>query len=352
MNKDFKMPLPVIDEREMETLGDLALRFHKLTQPGAVQKLGKKVANYVPEDIKNLVAGAGIALSEQQIYKEMLEVAGQGFKKIEEQAAKYSISEKTIIETINKHSTVKITSLEQICTLRCYEVAKAVNQSSNWDLLYAGLEGGITGSAGLAGLPFNLVLGTFLFYRAVQTIAMFYGYDVQRDASEMVIAAEVLSNAMNPSETFVGGTTTMVGKIMIMTQAGLVKKMSSKSWTEMAKRQGIPLLLTQMRALANKSAKKALEQAGKKGLEGSIFRDTLEQIGSKLTKKAIHKATPGFSAFLGALIDTAQMKQVIEYADVFYQKRFLHEKEQRIRCLAGEGIEILDAEVIEVSDTE
>ena len=40
------------------------------------------------------------------------------------------------------------------------------------------------------------------------------------------------------------------------------------------------------------------------------------------------------------------------YADVFYQKRFLHEKEQRIRYLAGEDIEILDAEVIEVSDTE
>ncbi len=40
-----------------------------------------------------------------------------------------------------------------------------------------------------------------------------------------------------------------------------------KSWQDMASRGGVCLLLAQMRALANSAAKKAVEEAGKKGIE-------------------------------------------------------------------------------------
>ena len=109
----------------------------------------------------------------------------------------------------------------------------------------------------------------------------------------------------------------------------------------MAKRGGATLLLAQMRALANNAAKKALQQAGKKGLEESVFKGVFEQIGKGLTKKAIGKAVPIAGGIIGGLFDTAMMNTVIEYADVFYNKRYLLEKEVRINMLidsSGNGL--------------
>jgi len=61
-------------------------------------------------------------------------------------------------------------------------------------------EGGATGYFGFAGLPLNLVLSMFLYYRAVQSIAMFYGYDVKHDSAELVIAGEVFMSALSSGE--------------------------------------------------------------------------------------------------------------------------------------------------------
>lgn len=99
-----------------------------------------------------------------------------------------------------------------------------------------------------------------------------------------------------------------------------------------------------MRALANKTAQKALENAGKKGLEKSVFKDVFEQIGRKLTLKTIEKSVPIVSALLGALIDTSQINKVIEYADIFYHKRFIMEKEERIYNLMNLDKDIIDIE--------
>ena len=101
----------------------------------------------------------------------------------------------------------------------------------------------------------------------------------------------------------------------------------------MAKKGGIPLLLVQMKALASNTGKKALEKAGKTGMENTLFKEAFEQIGKGLTKKSIGKMAVGFSAIFGALIDTAQMKKVLEYADVFYHKRFILEREYKINNL-------------------
>ena len=80
-------------------------------------------------------------------------------------------------------------------------------------------------------------------------------------------------------------------------------------------------------------SKKALEKAGKKGLEQSVFKNILEQLGKKLTKKATGRIMPVFGAAFGALFDTAQMKHIIDYADIFYRKRFIEEKELRINAI-------------------
>ena len=52
---------------------------------------------------------------------------------------------------------------------------------------------------------------------------------------------------------------------------------------------------------------------------------------SKTTKKAIPKIAIGAGALLSSLIDGKQMKTILEYADIFYQKRFILEKEYRIK---------------------
>lgn len=41
-------------------------------------------------------------------------------------------------------------------------------------------------------MPFNLGLSTFLYYREVQSVAMYYGYDIKNDTAELVIANEYL----------------------------------------------------------------------------------------------------------------------------------------------------------------
>lgn len=338
MDKTINLPNPIINKKEANALDILTEKYTKLIEPSKMVKLGTKAGQLVPEKIKKLGNDISLNISEKELYSQMMNVIGSGFKAVEEQAAKFSISEKQILNKVNQVSTCEITQLDEICLVRSYDVAKLVNAYKSQDTFAAVIEGGGTGALGFLGLPFNIVLSTFLYFRAVQSIAMFYGYDVKNDSAELVIASEVFTNALSPTKNDGNNeATNIIAKIMVMSQAAVVKQTAKKTWTDMAARGGIPLLLAQMRALANKSAQKALQNAGAKGLENSIFKETFEQIGRKLTLKTIGKAVPVMSAVVGALIDTAQMKKVLEYADIFYQKRFILEKENRISNLIGEN---------------
>lgn len=344
----YNMPVPILNKKEQNSLDILTARYNKLIEPSKIAKIGKKAGELVPEKIKTLGKDLGISISEQQLYTQMMNLVGKGFKTIEEQAAKFSISEKQIVAKINKKSKQQITNIEEICLVRSYDISKAISNNKWQDILAAAVEGGGTGAVGLFGLPFNIVLSTFLYFRAVQSIAMFYGYDVKNDSAELVIASDVFAHALSPAKNDVNNEmTSIIGKIMVMSQAATVKQMSKKTWTDMAARGGVPLLLTQMRALANKAAQKALEKAGQKGLENTLFKEVFEQIGKKLTKDAIGKSIPYFSAAFSALVDTAQMNQVLEFADIFYQKRFIMEKENRIMLLFDDAEETIETEIVE-----
>lgn len=345
----FAQPAPIIDQKELASLDLLTERYSKLTEPSKIAKLGEKAGQLVPQVIKELGHDISLSISEQELYAQMMSVVATGFKAIEEQAAKFSISEKQILNKVNQSAAdYAITSLNEICLVRSYDLQKAVSKYKGQDTLTAAIEGGGTGALGFWGLPFNLVFSTFLYFRAVQSIAMFYGYDVKNDSAELVIASEVFTNALSPANNDITNeAANIIAKIMVMSQAEVVKQTAKKTWTEMAARGGIPLLLTQMRALAHKAAKKALEKAGAKGLENNLFREALEQIGRKLTLNAIGKSVFVFSAVFGALVDTAQMKRVLEFADIFYQKRFILEKENRVLNLMND--EIIDVGFSEVN---
>lgn len=344
---NLQIPVPVVNQKENEALDILTDRYNKLIEPGIIAKLGTKAEELIPQKLKIWGRDIGLNISEQEIYTQMMNVIGSGFKTIEEQAAKFSISEKQILRQINQSFPNQINRLDEICFLRSYDIAKSVSKYKEQDIFLAMIEGGGTGAFGFWGLPFNLVLSTFLYFRAVQSIAMFYGYDVKNDSAEMVIASEVFADALSPINNNINNeTVTIIGKVMMISKTEVVKQTAKKSWAEMASRGGITLLLAQMRALANKYAKEALEKVGAKGLENSLFKDAFEQIGRVLSLNAIGKAVPFVSAVIAALIDTAQMKKVLEFAGIFYQKRFIIEKEGRIRNLI-ETDTIIDTEIIE-----
>ena len=344
--KTYIIPELLIDAKEELALTTLTETYNKMVAPSAVNKAMKKVGEKVPQVIKDTFAAAGGKISEAEVFTKSMEVLGKSFQVLEQFAAKVTISESEILKQVNQiSSNNQIVKLDEICLVRSYELSKMVDKYKYADIIATLVEGAGTGCLGFAGIPFNLVLSTFLYYRAVQSIAMFYGYDVKNNPAELTIASEVFMNGLNPKATPTSELSGAIAKVMLLTQTTTVSQTVKKGWTAMAEKNGVTLLLTQMRALANSAAKKALEKAGKQGLEKTAFTEVFEQIGKRLTQKSITRAAPYVGAFIGAAIDTAQMVQIIQYAQVFYGKRFILEKESRIYALDGNITTVIDVDL-------
>lgn len=104
--------------------------------------------------------------------------AAEGFGELEKHAAKASVSSEYVISRINNgQQEQKVSELEEIHLLRSYDVAAIVAKEKIQHMSLALVEGGGTGAAGYWGLPANLALSMLIYFRAVQSVAMFYGYD-------------------------------------------------------------------------------------------------------------------------------------------------------------------------------
>ncbi len=332
----YNIPDPVIDEKEEKQLITVTEKYKKATEENVATKNLKKIKEKVPEPIKDIVITSKTKLTDAEVYTKAIEIIGTVFNALEKAAAKVTLSENQVLELINKNvDKNEIDSLSEICLARSYEISKVVSKTNYIDIISTIVEGAGTGFFGFAGLPFNILLSTFLFYRSVQSIALFYGYDVKNDPAEFEIASEIFINAISPNSASNSELSATLTKIMLLTSTTTVKQTVKKGWQAMAEKGGITLLLTQMRALANKAAQKALQKAGEKGIEKAAFKEVFEQIGKKLTQKTISKAVPYVGAVIGATIDTYQMSQVLKYANLFYQKRFILEKEERINLLTN-----------------
>ncbi len=325
------VPAVIIDEKEEKSIMALTERYEKLIAPTKFGKLTKKVGDIVPDKIKQMLEDAGHSIQGADLYEKVVSVAADGFDILVKTSAKVTISEKDVIKQIN--STIddnRIFGLEDICYVRGYDISKLVNKFRTQNIAVALAEGGSTGALGLAGLPLNLAASMFIFYRAVQSIAMFYGYDVKNSAEELEIATGVFMEAMDPQKGSGSEMGDMIAKVMTISESLVVKNTVQKGWAAMAERNGLTLLITQIRALAHASAKKALEAAGKKGLEPKLFEGILKALGKKLTQDAVEKAATPLAAVITALMDVSTMNKIVEYADIFYNKRFLAEKQVRI----------------------
>lgn len=333
------VPNPVINLDESKQLELLQQKYEKMMTPNVIVKTGKKlsakVGEYVPDKVKEAGVTLSDALTEADFYKKAMEYAASGFAELEKIAAKMTVSEKRAVQKVNKTiDTFEISSLDEICFARVNDIAKIVNKYRSSDILIATLEGAGTGCFGFWGLAPNFVASTFLYFRTVQSVATYYGYDVKNNASEMEIASSIVVSAFDPTADATNNElTAAIGKFMVFTETTAVKQASNKTWAAMIEHGGLGLLIAQIRALSNGFARKALETAGKKGFEQKAFSNILEQLGKKATLKNTGKAMPVLGAAFGAFFDTAQMKKMIDYADVFYGKRFVEEKELRINAI-------------------
>ena len=338
-NKKYFIPQTIVDAKEKKQLNILTERYEKLITPGTIKKtmntIGTKVDEILPENVKNIGEKMKNTISQQEIMKKSLEILANNFQKVQEFASKYAVNEKIVCQALNKISKEnQIESLDEICLLRAYDISKIVEKYQIADIGTTLIQGAGLGAMGFAGLPFNLVISTFLFFRAVQAVALFYGYDVKNDSVELEIAGDVFSSAMSPEYGTTNALSENIAKIMLITETTVIKQTAKKGWEAMANKNAATLLITQMRALANKSAQKALEKAGKNGLENSIFKDIFEQIGRKLTQDSLKRAIPYWvGAVIGGTIDTYQMRNILKYANIFYCKRFILEKEDNIKLL-------------------
>lgn len=355
-NGNWVLPDPLLTNRELAELEALTEQYEKMVAPSKLKQLTDKAGSKIPENLRATVGDAldGLTseIQQQELYAQVMKQVVDGFKVIEEQAAKYSVTEAQIVEAANTTlENVTIRSIDELFMLRSFDVAKIAAGENGKHLLLAATEGAVTGAPGFAGLPFNIVFSMFLYYRAVQSVAMMYGFNVKEDPAEMVIAGDVFSNAMAPSAGSADGMALAIGKVMLVAEMEGVKQTVKKGWTAMAARGGAAMLVTQIRALANVAARKALENTGKKSIESSVFKNVLEQIGRNITQKSLGKAIPVFGGAVGALFDVSQMNRVLQYANIFYHKRFIIEKQERVAILVGMETAAVNGEV-EACDAE
>ena len=320
-----------------------------MTSPGILAKAGKKADELMPAPVKDIAGKVGnIArdtfedLTEQELMAAAIKKAADGFGELEKQAAKASVSKEHVIQCVNAGKQAqKVSDISQICLLRAYDVAAVSAKERPQHMGIALAEGGGTGAIGFWGLPANIALSMLVYFRAVQSVAMFYGYDVKEDPAELIIASEVFQRAMSPSPKG-NPATDYIGKVLVYAESAAVKQAAKKGWTAMVEKGGAALAIAQMRALANKAAQKALENGGKKAIEAGVFKKALTQIGQKLTLKNVGRLVPVVGAGFGAFFDTAQMNSILDFADLFYHKRFIVEKEQRVQRLTGETAEFAE----------
>ena len=343
------IPVNILDEKEEKSVSELTKRYEKLMEPTAIGKATEKIKEKIPQKIKEILEEAGHSIENADLYNAVMKRVAEGFDILVKNAAKVTISEKDVVNQINNSFKENhIFTIDEVCFARGYDVQKIVSKFKTQNVFVALAEGGITGAAGLPGIPLNIASSLFIFYRAVQSIAMYYGYDVRNNAEELEIATSVFMQAMDPKSGSSSEMGDMIAKIMAMSEAIVVRQTASKGWKAMAEHGGLTLLLAQIRAIAHKAAKTALEKAGQKGLEFGLFEGVIKVIGKKLTQDAIKKGVTPAAAIITALMDVSTMNKVLEYADIFYNKRFLAEKQARIEMLEdSEHIQDVEYETID-----
>lgn len=322
----------ILDEKEIRALEAIDEKYQKFIKRSLItkgtDKLLEKSKEVVPQEWQDFLSHKKDLIASAQVWQKVMEMAASGFTALQEVGSKYSIREADIIKRMNKiHYNVD--SLDDFFQIRSYDIEKVIN-TNDWKLYVQNiLQAAPTGFAGMAGLPFNIVLATFLQFRTVQLIAMHYGYDVKNSQTEMEYASSVYLQIISKGQiSDLDGYGEIIAKMMAQAELHSLRgALKTKTYKKMAEAKGIYLIYVQMRAITNKAAAKALDSAGQKGIENKALAKILEALSKKMGQQAGAKYIPFVSAMLSVLIDTHQINKVIKGANLIYHKRFLLDKE-------------------------
>lgn len=334
---NFQPPVPVLDARELALIPKLAADYCKFAEPGRLarwmSKAQESVLRVTPGKLLKLARDVVDTATEFEFIKMAFAHAARGFGELTKEASRLTLSSDGVLRALRSDG-LTVRRFDEVCAIRSYDIQRALHKR-DWRHRFAALlEGVATGAPGLIGVPFNLALSFLLYFRAAQATAMYYGYNARHDPSELEFASEVTLISLAPNavkgEETLGG---LIGKMMLAAELSAISRGLRGTYTQMAAHGGGQLLYVQIRALANKAAKKALENAGRGRLEVGVFRSMLEQVGRALPKEAGKKAVPLLGAVIGGVFDFRFMNRVLKGANLIYHKRFLHEKEARIEML-------------------
>lgn len=364
------IPDPLLDERELRALDILAQRYRELHHPGRLARAAHACSNLVSaitgharSDTPSAPKPANDASSRQPsaLTAAAIEQVGAAFSALERHAAELSASDSFILSRLNAISDLHICKLDEICLLRSYTVAEAVEGYKRSDVQIAALEGALTGLPGFAGIPFNIAFATLLGFRAAQSVARFYGYDAKNDPVELALAGEVFMHSLDHSQRSaeprassaagMAGATEATGanpdgageaafdhsspieRVMLVGRGVAIKIGTKKVWAEAAERGLVTAAITQARLGAMRAAEESLLSVGVRETEQAVVRDALRYTGAHATQALVQRSIPLVSGAIGAYFDATKVRRTLEYADIFYQKRFILEKASRIEAL-------------------
>lgn len=322
----------MLDKKEEKILEQLDIKYEEFRKESLLGKakdeIMKKSKDIIPNKAQEFVKEKIHIVSEADIWEKVMEIAGEGFVILQGVAAKYTIDEQKILQNMIKINS-NIDSLEKVFQMKSYEIEKIIF-SNEWKIYIQNIiQAAPTGAAGFVGIPFNIVLSTFIQFRTVQLIAMHYGYDIKSSQAEMDYASSVYLKIISKGKiSEVDGYGELIGKMMAQAELGALRKaLNTKTYAQMAQDGGINLLYVQLRAIANKAARSALEKASQKEIENQALKKILQNVSEKMSQKAGAKAIPGISSVLSVLIDTRQIYKIMKISNIIYQKRFLLDKE-------------------------
>ena len=277
INMEVYMGKIMLDNKEEKDLERLTREYEKFMKPSLISKSTKAiqgaVSNLTPEVIKNTFKNGLDTMSETDLWKQVMQMAADGFIVLQGVSSKYTISEKAIIKKLQKINH-EVGEMEHIKKMKGYEIEKVVNSIDAGTYLATILQSAPTGAAGMAGLPANIVLSIFIQYRTVQLIAMHYGYDIKNSPSEMEYASAVLIEIISKGKiSDTGGLNEIIAKMMAEAElTSLRSALSKKTYEQMAIQGGIQQLYVQIRAITNKAALEALNKANSKGIENGFIK--------------------------------------------------------------------------------
>lgn len=337
---------PILDQREKQLIKKLQCDYQSFRSPGFFKRSFRPVKNKIAQawsSIENNVPGVESAqrgikdalhsVSTRKIVQDVLSTASEGGSTLLQLTAQWTLSRSKTVSALQDEG-IGLDGFRKICALRSYTIEPVA--STDWASRGSAIvQGAGTGAiGGPHGLILNLAASLLLFFRASQRIALYYGYDAIGRDSERALAAEVALQSLSSGDAGGSEVQSLLGKMMMASETEALRRaLSMKTYEEMARRGYSELLYVRLRSVANKAAQQALDRAGKKGIDNGLLRRLLEGVSRRLPKRAGRRMVPVLSGLIGGALDTYYMDRVLRGANLVYHKRFLMEKQERVRQL-------------------